>query len=173
MSCTNTADSLVPPGRGSQLPLVTSVLLFGLIHARRHIVAILTVFFRYVVGLRSEIHLRGGWSFLLLGERGQLLDYWGCFLLSKCDVGGADAVRGANASRLSMEVLIHRRLLPDLLCIRRRKTHSLLLWCQLSDELELFLLEEGLSPHIFELVDANASLLVLLLVGLWSSNAVS
>ena len=78
MGCTNTADSLVPPGRGSQLPLVTSVLLFGLIHARRHIVAILTVFFRYVVGLRSEIHLRCGLSFLpllLLSERGQLLDY--------------------------------------------------------------------------------------------------
>ena len=56
----STTASLVPPGSCSQLPLVTSVLLFGLIHARRHIVAILTVFFRYVVGLRSEIHLRGG-----------------------------------------------------------------------------------------------------------------
>ena len=70
--------SLVPSGRCSQLPLVTSVLLFGLIHACRHIVAIFTVFFRYVVGLRSEIHLRCGLSLLLLlllGERRQLLDY--------------------------------------------------------------------------------------------------
>ena len=85
----STTASLVPPGRCSQLSLVTSVLLFGLVHARRHIVAILTVFFCYVVGLRSEIHLRYGLSFLLLlllSERRQLLDYGGCFLLSKCDV---------------------------------------------------------------------------------------
>ena len=53
-------------------------------------------------------------------------------------------------------------LLSDLFCIWSRKLHCLLLLCQLAYEFKLLLLEKGLSTHIFELVDADADLLVLL-----------
>lgn len=125
-----------------------------------------------LLGRTATLHRCWAGSFLLLRllllERGQLLDYRGSFLLSEGDVWGADAIRCTYARRSHMEITRVGRdrwclllLLSDLFCIWSRKLHCLLLLCQLAYEFKLLLLEKGLSTHIFELVDADADLLVL------------
>ena len=84
---------------------------------------VLGVLLRYVMRLRTEVDLRAG---VVLCKRRQLLDNRRGLLLSKSQVGGANAAVGL------LKVHIHGRLrdlLSNLLSVGSGKLHCLLLRC--------------------------------------------